>query len=188
MQCSHGVCGGYGVTHPIVVPIHTTHTTEPLVCLFTVVKLMVGRGFLCVLSGIRSWQSSSCPARCPLSARQTLTVRTLAPCSGSRACTPSTRCSAAAALNTTASSTVSSRAQTHTPDSSIQPAGWLHHTVFLVLCLWFLAFHATPNTYKRKNLENLVDNKPCGINCYMYLVQVSNVKVPEEEVLNQQLN
>lgn len=36
-----------------------------------------------------------------------------------------------------------------------------------------LAFHATPNTYKRKNLENLVDSKPCGIDCYMYLVQVS---------------
>lgn len=38
-----------------------------------------------------------------------------------------------------------------------------------------LAFHATPNTYKRKNLENLVDSKPCGIDCYMYLVQVSQV-------------
>lgn len=36
-----------------------------------------------------------------------------------------------------------------------------------------LAFHATPNTYKRKNLENLVDSKPCGLDCYMYLVQVS---------------
>lgn len=35
------------------------------------------------------------------------------------------------------------------------------------------AFHATPNTYKRKNLENLVDSKPCGLDCYMYLVQVS---------------
>uniref|UniRef100_H3BYU6 [histone H3]-lysine(27) N-trimethyltransferase n=1 Tax=Tetraodon nigroviridis TaxID=99883 RepID=H3BYU6_TETNG len=30
-------------------------------------------------------------------------------------------------------------------------------------------FHATPNTYKRKNLENLVDSKPCGLDCYMYL-------------------
>lgn len=35
------------------------------------------------------------------------------------------------------------------------------------------AFHATPNTYKRKNLENLVDSKPCGLDCYMYLLQVS---------------
>ncbi|MEQ2244537.1 hypothetical protein ILYODFUR_018098, partial [Ilyodon furcidens] len=32
-------------------------------------------------------------------------------------------------------------------------------------------FHATPNTYKRKNLENLVNTKPCGLDCYMYLVQ-----------------
>lgn len=36
-----------------------------------------------------------------------------------------------------------------------------------------VAFHATPNTYKRKNLENLVDSKPCGLDCYMYLLQVS---------------
>ncbi|TKS87371.1 Histone-lysine N-methyltransferase EZH2 [Collichthys lucidus] len=34
-----------------------------------------------------------------------------------------------------------------------------------------VSFHATPNTYKRKNLENLVDSKPCGMDCYMYLVQ-----------------
>lgn len=34
------------------------------------------------------------------------------------------------------------------------------------------AFHATPNTYKRKNLENLEDSKPCGVDCYMYLLQV----------------
>ncbi|CAF94742.1 unnamed protein product, partial [Tetraodon nigroviridis] len=33
------------------------------------------------------------------------------------------------------------------------------------------SFHATPNTYKRKNLENLVDRKPCGLDCYVYLVQ-----------------
>ncbi|MGH0163779.1 UNVERIFIED_CONTAM: hypothetical protein FKN15_062282 [Acipenser sinensis] len=33
------------------------------------------------------------------------------------------------------------------------------------------AFHATPNTYIRKNMENLVDSKPCGLDCYMYLVQ-----------------
>lgn len=38
------------------------------------------------------------------------------------------------------------------------------------------AFHATPNTYKRKNLENLVESKPCGIDCHMYLVQVSPLK------------
>ncbi|CAF90871.1 unnamed protein product, partial [Tetraodon nigroviridis] len=31
------------------------------------------------------------------------------------------------------------------------------------------AFHATPNTCKRKNLENLGDRKPCGLDCYMYL-------------------
>lgn len=38
----------------------------------------------------------------------------------------------------------------------------------------FSAFHATPNTYKRKNLENLVDKTPCGVDCYMDLVQVSH--------------
>lgn len=42
-----------------------------------------------------------------------------------------------------------------------------------MLLLVTVAFHATPNTYKRKNLENLVDSKPCGIDCYMYLIQVS---------------
>ncbi|KAJ8406921.1 hypothetical protein AAFF_G00291970 [Aldrovandia affinis] len=38
------------------------------------------------------------------------------------------------------------------------------------------SFHATPNTYKRKNMENLVDSKPCGVSCYMYLVQDGMVK------------
>ena len=37
---------------------------------------------------------------------------------------------------------------------------------------YLTAFHATPNTYKRKNMENLVDSKPCGGDCHMYLVQV----------------
>ncbi|XP_034721794.1 histone-lysine N-methyltransferase EZH2-like, partial [Etheostoma cragini] len=46
--------------------------------------------------------------------------------------------------------------------SDFQPTSLLFH---------LLAFHATPNTYKRKNLENQVDTKPCGIACYMYLVQ-----------------
>ncbi|XP_040499794.1 histone-lysine N-methyltransferase EZH2 isoform X11 [Ursus maritimus] len=31
------------------------------------------------------------------------------------------------------------------------------------------AFHATPNTYKRKNTETALDNKPCGPQCYQHL-------------------
>lgn len=62
-----------------------------------------------VFSGTRSWLSSSCPALCRPNARRTSTVRTLAPCSASRACTPSTLCSADDASNTTASSTVSTQ-------------------------------------------------------------------------------
>lgn len=45
------------------------------------------------------------------------------------------------------------------------------------------AFHATPNTYKRKNLENLVDSKPCGLDCYMYLIQVSPQELVQSHTL-----
>ncbi|MGH0132091.1 UNVERIFIED_CONTAM: hypothetical protein FKN15_027712 [Acipenser sinensis] len=56
------------------------------------------------------------------------------------------------------------------------------------------AFHATPNTYIRKNMENLVDSKPCGLDCYMYLVQegarefaaaltAERVKTPPKRIL-----
>lgn len=45
------------------------------------------------------------------------------------------------------------------------------------------AFHATPNTYKRKNLENLVDSKPCGLHCYMYLIQVSPQELLQSHTL-----
>ena len=48
----------------------------------------------------------------------------------------------------------------------------LDGSVVLSLCLLPAAFHATPNTYKRKNMESLVDSKPCGSDCYMHLVQV----------------
>lgn len=48
------------------------------------------------------------------------------------------------------------------------------------------AFHATPNTYKRKNLEILEDSKPCGIDCYMYLIQVSQI-ISESFVCYQQV-
>lgn len=34
-----------------------------------------------------------------------------------------------------------------------------------------IAFHATPNTYKRKNTETAIDNKPCGQHCYQHLVR-----------------
>lgn len=39
--------------------------------------------------------------------------------------------------------------------------------------VYFTAFHATPNTYKRKNTETALDNKPCGPQCYQHLVRSS---------------
>uniref|UniRef100_A0A3B3ZZN3 Histone-lysine N-methyltransferase EZH2 n=1 Tax=Periophthalmus magnuspinnatus TaxID=409849 RepID=A0A3B3ZZN3_9GOBI len=51
---------------------------------------------------------------------------------------------------------------------SVQREQSLHSRCFKYDC-FLHPFHATPNTYKRKNLENLVDSKPCGIDCYMYL-------------------
>uniref|UniRef100_A0A665VNI4 Histone-lysine N-methyltransferase EZH2 n=1 Tax=Echeneis naucrates TaxID=173247 RepID=A0A665VNI4_ECHNA len=58
---------------------------------------------------------------------------------------------------------------------SVQREQSLHsfHTLFCRRCFkydcFLHPFHATPNTYKRKNLENLVESKPCGIDCHMYL-------------------
>uniref|UniRef100_H3C7G6 Enhancer of zeste 2 polycomb repressive complex 2 subunit n=1 Tax=Tetraodon nigroviridis TaxID=99883 RepID=H3C7G6_TETNG len=60
---------------------------------------------------------------------------------------------------------------------SVQREQSLHsfHTLFCRRCFkydcFLHPFHATPNTYKRKNLENLGDSKPCGLDCYVYLVQ-----------------
>ncbi|MBN3275277.1 EZH2 methyltransferase, partial [Polyodon spathula] len=64
---------------------------------------------------------------------------------------------------------------------SVQREQSLHsfHTLFCRRCFkydcFLHPFHATPNTYIRKNMENLVDSKPCGLDCYMYLVQVRRV-------------
>ena len=41
-----------------------------------------------------------------------------------------------------------------------------------VFYVYFAAFHATPNTYKRKNTETALDNKPCGPQCYQHLVSL----------------
>ncbi|XP_064202155.1 histone-lysine N-methyltransferase EZH2-like isoform X5 [Anguilla rostrata] len=73
---------------------------------------------------------------------------------------------------------------------SVQREQSLHsfHTLFCRRCFKYdcflhqrththsTAFHATPNTYKRKNMENLVNRKPCGASCYMNLVQDGMVR------------
>nr|4W2R_A Chain A, Enhancer of zeste 2 polycomb repressive complex 2 subunit [Anolis carolinensis]4W2R_B Chain B, Enhancer of zeste 2 polycomb repressive complex 2 subunit [Anolis carolinensis]5IJ7_A Chain A, Enhancer of Zeste Homolog 2 (EZH2),Histone-lysine N-methyltransferase EZH2 [Homo sapiens]5IJ7_B Chain B, Enhancer of Zeste Homolog 2 (EZH2),Histone-lysine N-methyltransferase EZH2 [Homo sapiens]6B3W_A Chain A, Enhancer of zeste 2 polycomb repressive complex 2 subunit,Enhancer of zeste 2 polycomb len=58
---------------------------------------------------------------------------------------------------------------------SVQREQSLHsfHTLFCRRCFkydcFLHPFHATPNTYKRKNTEMAIDNKPCGPHCYQHL-------------------
>ncbi|XP_010137084.1 PREDICTED: histone-lysine N-methyltransferase EZH2 isoform X5 [Buceros rhinoceros silvestris] len=58
---------------------------------------------------------------------------------------------------------------------SVQREQSLHsfHTLFCRRCFkydcFLHPFHATPNTYKRKNTEAALDNKPCGPHCYQHL-------------------
>ncbi|XP_078233548.1 histone-lysine N-methyltransferase EZH2 isoform X14 [Pogona vitticeps] len=58
---------------------------------------------------------------------------------------------------------------------SVQREQSLHsfHTLFCRRCFkydcFLHPFHATPNTYKRKNTETAIDNKPCGPHCYQHL-------------------
>ncbi|XP_061110991.1 histone-lysine N-methyltransferase EZH2-like isoform X2 [Conger conger] len=73
---------------------------------------------------------------------------------------------------------------------SVQREQSLHsfHTLFCRRCFKYdcflhhrihthsTAFHATPNTYKRKNMENQVNSKPCGASCYMHLIQDGMVR------------
>uniref|UniRef100_A0A9J7YWL5 Histone-lysine N-methyltransferase EZH2 n=1 Tax=Cyprinus carpio carpio TaxID=630221 RepID=A0A9J7YWL5_CYPCA len=68
---------------------------------------------------------------------------------------------------------------------SVQREQSLHsfHTLFCRRCFkydcFLHPFHATPNTYKRKNMENLVDSKPCGIYC----VVAERVKTPSKRTV-----
>ncbi|KAM6168430.1 histone-lysine N-methyltransferase EZH2 isoform 10-T10 [Erethizon dorsatum] len=58
---------------------------------------------------------------------------------------------------------------------SVQREQSLHsfHTLFCRRCFkydcFLHPFHATPNTYKRKNTETALENKPCGPQCYQHL-------------------
>lgn len=123
----------------------------------------------CLFADIRNLLSSSSQGLFLLNAPPILMDQMLNQCKESRVCIPSIHSSAGVASNTIVSFTVSN-------DSTNFCHLSLSRLHFSKCMFCFTAFHATPNTYKRKNMENLVDSKPCGIYCYMYMVQASALR------------
>ena len=128
--------------------------------------------------------SSSPPAwwSCPHFAPPTWTDLSPSRCSGSSPYTPSTRSSADVASNTTVSCTVMASVVFIIRDFSSCSTlrfsvcscdlwnNLLHNRVRMLLSSFLLAFHATPNVYKRKNKEIRMETEPCGADCFLLQV------------------